>query len=239
MGDFSHLLSFVFLLFAMKKRKSAKGISLKTQQLYLVVFVTRYLDVLHFGHSLTMGQLYNTSFKIVYISLTSLVIYLMMAKNPWKKSYEDFTKDRDTVNLLYIIGPALLLGFLFSSRWVWSGMSGFMETLWTFSIWLEAVTIVPQLIVLYRGDKEGRTAVVDALNANFVAALGAYRALYLLNWVLRKYHESHYWAPVAWVAGLLQTGLYIDFFYHYYKAYKANKTMTLPQKSILIGGDAL
>ena len=86
MGDFSHLLSFIVLLFSMKKRKSAKGISLKTQQLYLVVFLTRYLDLLHLSHSLSMGQLYNTCFKIVYITLTSLVIYLMMAKNPW--SYE-------------------------------------------------------------------------------------------------------------------------------------------------------
>jgi ER lumen protein retaining receptor len=101
------------------------------------------------------------------------------------------------------------------------------------------VTILPQLMVLYRGDKEGKTAVVDALNAKFVMSLGAYRALYLLNWVLRRYHESHYWAPVAWVAGLLQTGLYIDFFWHYFKAFKANKAMTIPQRVIMRGGDAL
>ena len=82
MGDFSHLMSFVFLLMTMFKKKSAKGISLKSQQLYLIVFVSRYLDVFHFSHSLTYGQLYNTTFKIVYISLTSMIIYLIMFKNP-------------------------------------------------------------------------------------------------------------------------------------------------------------
>ena len=44
---------------------------------------------------------------------------------------------------------------------------------------------------------------------------------------------------VAWVAGLLQTGLYIDFFWHYFKAFKANKAMTIPQRVIMRGGDAL
>jgi ER lumen protein retaining receptor len=236
-GDFSHLLSFVILIYSMVKRKTAKGISLKSQILYLVVFLSRYLDVFHFRHSLTFGQLYNTTFKITYIGLTGGVIYLLMVKNPWKKSYEDFTKDRDTVKLWMLIVPALVLGIITSSRW--RGISGIMETLWTMSIWLEAVTIVPQLVVLYQGDKEGKTAVVDALNANFVVALGAYRALYILNWVLRKWHESHYWAPVAWIAGIIQTGLYIDFFYHYFKAYKANKAMTIPQRVSAHGGDIL
>jgi hypothetical protein len=125
MGDFSHLMSFVFLLMTMFKKKSAKGISLKSQQLYLIVFVSRYLDVFHFSHSLTYGQLYNTTFKIVYISLTSMNIYLIMFKNPWKESYATHTKNGDTLNILYVIVPALIMGLLTSSRW--SGVSGLLE----------------------------------------------------------------------------------------------------------------
>lgn len=48
--------------------------------------------------------------------------------------------------------------------------------LWTFSIYLEAVAILPQLILLQR------TQNIDNLTGNYVALLGSYRAFYILNW---------------------------------------------------------
>jgi len=44
--------------------------------------------------------------------------------------------------------------------------------------------------------------------------LGAYRGLYLLNWIYRYYNEGHY-DLIAIVAGSVQTVLYVDFFYLY------------------------
>jgi hypothetical protein len=32
----------------------------------------------------------------------------------------------------------------------------------------------------------------------------------------------------VWLAGLLQTGLYADFFYYYFKSWKANDKLKLP-----------
>lgn len=52
-----------------------------------------------------------------------------------------------------------------------------IQLLWTFSIYLEAVAIVPQLIVLQRYRE------VENLTGNYIFFLGAYRALYILNWV--------------------------------------------------------
>lgn len=46
--------------------------------------------------------------------------------------------------------------------------------------------------------------------------LGAYRLLYILNWVYRAYHEQHYHHDyMVYVAGTVQTLLYADFFYYY------------------------
>ena len=44
--------------------------------------------------------------------------------------------------------------------------------------------------------------------------LGMYRGLYILNWVYR-YHSESFFDPIAVVAGVVQTVLYIDFFYLY------------------------
>lgn len=61
-----------------------------------------------------------------------------------------------------------------------------LQILWTFSIYLEAVAILPQLVLLQR------TQNVDNITANYVFLLGSYRALYLLNWVYRFFTESRY-----------------------------------------------
>ena len=86
--------------------------------------------------------------------------------------------------------------------------------LWTFSIFLEAVAIFPQLVMLQR------TKEVETLTADYVGALGAYRFLYILNWIYRYYEgEMAYSHAFVWVCGVVQTGLYVDFFYYYLQRY--------------------
>lgn len=93
-----------------------------------------------------------------------------------------------------------------------------MQVLWSFSIWLESVAIMPQLYMLQQ------TGEAETITTHYLFALGAYRALYLVNWVYRYVMEGHTdW--IAWVAGLIQTALYSDFFYLYYTKYvRGNKS---------------
>ena len=44
-GDLSHVLSFVVLLLRLRTTKNAIGISIKTQELYLVVFITLVISI--------------------------------------------------------------------------------------------------------------------------------------------------------------------------------------------------
>lgn len=59
---------------------------------------------------------------------------------------------------------------------------------------------------------------VENITSYYVAALGAYRALYILNWIYRFTHEAHYSAWIAWISGAVQTIFYVDFFYYFLKA---------------------
>ena len=54
------------------------GLSCKTQELYLLVFCIRYLDLFMYFISL-----YNTFMKIFFISSTAFIIYLMRYKKPF------------------------------------------------------------------------------------------------------------------------------------------------------------
>nr|CAD7269818.1 unnamed protein product [Timema shepardi] len=82
------------------------------------------------------------------------------------------------------------------------------QILWTFSIYLESVAILPQLFLV------SKTGEAESITSHYLFALGSYRALYLLNWIYRYYVEVHY-DLIAIVAGVVQTVLYCDFFYLY------------------------
>jgi ER lumen protein retaining receptor len=46
--------------------------------------------------------------------------------------------------------------------------------------------------------------------------LGSYRFFYILNWIVRAASKERYWEPVAFIFGVVQTVLYIDFAWVYY-----------------------
>ena len=73
-GDVSHVVSIVVLALRLNATKSAVGISLKTQELYLIVFVARYADL--FSH---FYSVYNTCMKIAFITSTAAIIYIPVA----------------------------------------------------------------------------------------------------------------------------------------------------------------
>ena len=63
-----------------------------------------------------------------------------------------------------------------------------MEILWTFSIYLESVAILPQLFMVQK------TGEAESITSHYLFALGSYRGLYILNWIYRYYFEGkHVW----------------------------------------------
>mmetsp|Transcript_32000 Transcript_32000/g.75397 ORF Transcript_32000/g.75397 Transcript_32000/m.75397 type:complete len:228 (+) Transcript_32000:199-882(+) len=219
-ADMLHLISFIVLLFRMRTQRSCRGVSLKTQILFLVVFSCRYLDLFF-----SFISLYNTMMKIFFISATATTVYWMLKK--YEVSYD---KDNDLLHgdgsffgygaphgvLGFIILPCLLLALIWNE-----GFEAF-EILWAFSIYLEAVAILPQLFMLQK-TKEG-----EAFTLLYIFCVGSYRGLYLINWIYRYATEPHYWQPLVWTAGVVQTLLYADFFYYYFLALKEGSKFQLP-----------
>ncbi len=101
------------------------------------------------------------------------------------------------------------------------------QILWTFSVYLESVAIVPQLFMVHSVARESG-GFVEALTADYVFTLGGYRVLYLLNWLYRLATENHYRNWIVWIAGIVQTAIYGDFFYYYAKARWSGQKMSLP-----------
>ena len=59
-----------------------------------------------------------------------------------------------------------------------------------------------------------KTGEAETITSHYLFALGSYRGLYILNWIYRFYYENSF-DIIAVVAGIVQTVLYMDFFYLY------------------------
>jgi len=83
-----------------------------------------------------------------------------------------------------------------------------MQILFSFSVFLEAVAVIPQLYVI------SRTGEAETITCHYLIALGVYRTLALVDWMYRFYVEYSY-DIIALVAGFMQTGFYLDLLYLY------------------------
>ena len=104
-GDMCHVMSILVLVLRLRVSKNAIGVSIKTQELYLIVFVTRYLDLFT-----TYYSLYNSLMKILYISATAYIIYMVKGTEPFKSTFD---KAHDSfLHYQFAVGPCIVLAIV-------------------------------------------------------------------------------------------------------------------------------
>ncbi|CAL8301998.1 unnamed protein product [Merluccius merluccius] len=191
-GDVSHVVAILLLVLKIWRSRSCAGISGKSQVLFAVVFTSRYLDLFTVYISA-----YNTIMKVVFLSLSYATVYLI-----YVRFRSTSTSEQDTFRVEFLLIPVVGLSFL--ENYAFTPL----EILWTFSIFLEAVAIMPQLFLITN------TGEAESITTHYLFFLGLYRALYLANWVWR-YHTEGFFDQIAVVSGVVQTFFYCDFFYLY------------------------
>lgn len=204
-GDLSHLLAILLLLWKIWKSRSCAGISGKSQCLFALVFLTRYVDLFT-----SFVSLYNTVMKCIFVASTVATCYMIFVK--FKATYDS---NHDSFRAEFLIVPLAGLAVLLNHE------LSVMEVLWTFSIYLESVAILPQLFMI------SKTGEAESITSHYLFALGSYRALYIFNWGYRYYFEG-FFDLIAIVAGCVQTVLYCDFFYLYVTKVLKGKSLKLP-----------
>jgi len=181
--------------------------------------MTRYLDLFT-----TYYSLYNSVMKVVFLCSTSTIIYMIKFQEPIKSTYD---KGQDSfLHWKFAVAPCAVIALITYLCVFGFGKLRVLQLLWTFSIYLESIAILPQLIVLQRYRE------IENLTGNYIFFMGAYRGLYILNWIYRYETEEGYqnhW--FVYVCGVLQTLLYADFFYYYFLSKTKGGRFTLPSKS--------
>lgn len=187
--------------------------SLITQVLYALVFVTRYLDSLWEAPSRHLLPVWNFVLKNFYIISSLYIIFLML------KVYAR-TREREKA---WRLGACCLAGSIVLAPIITAiakyepkkpdkpepEFQFFAQMVWSFSIVLESVCVIPQLLLLRQ------TTVPTVIDSFYLLTLGSYRAFYILNWIVRYAFERRFdWRAVLF--GIIQTALYVDFAWVYW-----------------------
>jgi ER lumen protein retaining receptor len=113
-ADLSHLLSILILIYNIRNKRSSSGISFKSQCLYTVVFVTRYLgtplhDINKTDLFWSWVSLYNTAMKIFFIVSSAYILYLM--KFPFRPTHDTHI---DTFKVEFLLLGSFVAAMVFN-----------------------------------------------------------------------------------------------------------------------------
>ena len=176
------------------------GISLLTQLLYVLVFLTRYIDLFWVPPSFSY---WNFVLKNFYIWSSLYIILLQLRIYPRTRE-----KEKGWQLAIYAV-----LGSLLAAPTITPIFKSFTfpNILDTFSLVLESVCILPQLLLLRQ------TTVPTVITSFYLLTLGSYRFLYILNWIDRAAnHDTASLNPISVIFGVVQTALYLDFAWVYW-----------------------
>jgi ER lumen protein retaining receptor len=112
------------------------------------------------GYFDSILTIYNTVLKLLFLASTFYCVYLLRVK--YRHTYD---RSHDTVRVSILLGASALLALIFPQRY------SVLEILWSFSQFLEAVAIFPQLWLLRR------TGEVENLTSHYIFCLGGRTSL--------------------------------------------------------------
>ena len=141
LGDISRILSVLFLIYRIEIIKNIHGISVETQELYLLVFLTRYLDIF------TSYTYVNFEFlrKLFLLTSTGFIMFRLYERQG-RRTGTDTHSDFFSSMVLPCLPMAAVTVFYESKPF----QPSVMEFFYTFSIYLEALALFPQLHQLYQ-----------------------------------------------------------------------------------------
>ncbi|XP_061373263.1 uncharacterized protein LOC133315622 isoform X2 [Gastrolobium bilobum] len=164
-AEFVHALGISVLIFKLTKEKTCAGLSLKSQELTAMFLAARLYC------SFVMEYDIHTILDTATLGTTLWVIYMIRFK--LKSSYMD---DKDNLAIYYVVIPCAVLSLFVHPT---TRHHTFNRILWAFCVYLEAVSVLPQLRVMQNAK------IVEPFTAHYVFALGIARFLSCAHWVLQ------------------------------------------------------
>jgi hypothetical protein len=234
-GDFSGIYTFgqgvqclaFYMLYAkVNMQRSVAGLSAKTLEVYVLVFVCRLSSTMLRNGYLPMDYSGDFIFQISDIlSLGMTIALLRCVRNSLKHTYQI---EHDTLEIARLVPLCVILAIFVHGQ---LNRSPFFDTMWTISMNLDTVAMLPQLWMLSKIGGE-----VEGMTSHFVALLALSRFCAFSFWFYGYVELQRGGTVMAGYqllgAHTLQVLLSLDFLYYYLSARMKGNEMKLPSMEI-------
>ncbi|OIV99602.1 hypothetical protein TanjilG_17412 [Lupinus angustifolius] len=222
-----HSIGISVLIYKLIKEKTCAGLSLKSQELTAIFLAVRlYCSfVMEYDiHTLLDFATFVTTLWVIYMIRFKLKASYMEEKDNFAIYYVMVAMSYEASQLQYfrccemVVIPCAVLALLIhpsTSHLLFNRIS------WAFCVYLEAVSVLPQLRVMQN------TKIVEPFTAHYVFALGVARFLSCAHWVLQVLDTRGHllvalgyglWPSMVLISEIVQTFILADFCYYYVKS---------------------
>lgn len=208
LSEIVHAAGILVLGYKLLRKRNSGGLSLASQELTALFLACRLFC------SFVMEYDVHTILDLLSLGATAGVIYCL--RGPLKQTYQ---KSFDTMHHAMILIPCLVLALLVHPS---TKHNFFLRTLWAFCVYLEAVSVLPQLRMMQKSGS------VEKFTAHYVFALGLSRFIACSHWILQilegdkfifKALGSGLWPSFVLLSEIVQTFILADFCYIYVKSF--------------------
>ncbi|EOX93846.1 ER lumen protein retaining receptor family protein isoform 2 [Theobroma cacao] len=209
-SELIHVAGISVLAYKLTTKKTCSGLSLKSQELTAIFLAVRLVC------SFMLEGDIHTLLDFATLIFTAWVVFMIRYK--LKSTY---IKELDNFPIYYMVVPSAILAVLIHPYNTHIYIS---QVLWAFCVYLEAVSVLPQLRMMQNAKK-----MIEPFTAHYVFALGVARFLACAHWIIKVYETGgrylflvgagHFWFPVAVFAEIVQTFILADFCYYYIKSF--------------------
>jgi hypothetical protein len=214
-------LAFYLLNAKVDMQRSVSGISAKTLQVYVLVFVFRLTSTMVKNGYLPVDQSGDWVFQTV--DILSLIMTVKLLRRVYGSHRATYQEEYDTFDVFRLVPPCIVLAMCVHGH---LNSCPFFDTCWTTAMNLDSIAMLPQLWMLAKIGGE-----VDGMTSHFVVALAFSRLCGFAFWFY-GYVEIHRVSKVAGYqllfAHAMQVFLSLDFVYYYLVARMKGKRMQLP-----------
>jgi len=221
-------LGFFLLNLLVRSRQSVSGVSGKSLQLYVMVFLFRLTSTLMKNGYIPMDKTGDWLFQLADIS--SLLIVLQLLRRVYRANNETYQESLDTLPITALV-PFSLVFSIFTYGDL--NMAPFYDYAWMVGCTLDTVAMLPQLFLLSRvGGK------VEGLASHYVACIFVSRLCTFSFWYYGYpeiapldggFNHCGYAILFLHLAQLLSSG---DFMYYYLKSAGEGKEMVLAELDV-------
>ena len=213
------MFSFLIILLKIIKFKNCNGLSLNTLICYLLVLFGRLSSNLFYVTYLPNDDSGDWFYQLTEIISFTLIIYLIYLIKI--KFNETSDLNLDNIKYYYFTIPCLIIAFFIHPT---LNSNILTDTLWTFSIYLQAFSIFPQIQLFI--NKKGK---IENYTSNYIALCGLSTLFSILYW-FDCYNYLNSWDIVLFPLfsqsvgyfilffQFLQLFIMIDFYYLYFKS---------------------